>query len=496
MVQSLSRYFRCSNPFLDFTVDGQLSAAPGFFRFGPDAICYGRSSKGLLSDNPGQPLDDVSHHVRLDHGRVVLPFDPEEIIGNLRSERYAAGCAQYASSRGLIRDAYYLVRPLLPLAVRKYLQRIYLRGWEDIPFPKWPVDRTVDRLFQEFVVLALKSTELESIPFIWFWPDGANACAVMTHDVEAAPGKRFCSQLMDLDSSFGIPASFQIVPEKRYSVEPEFLEEIRRRGFEVNVQDLNHDGNLFRDEAEFERRVKKINSYGREYQAAGFRSAILYRKQEWFDRLEFEYDMSVPSVAHLDPQGGGCCTMMPYFVGELVELPVTTTQDHSLFNVLDDCTMTVWKQQAELILKHHGLMNFIIHPDYIRGARAQSTYKNLLSSLASLRRKHGVWVALPRDVSSWWRQRDCMVLTRKGENWSVEGEGSEKARVAFATLQGDRLVYSFADQPAWPLADTRAANSPIVARFGLGGLEGRESHRRHPETSEVGVCEAAMKPRK
>src|ERR1019366_10637229 len=117
--------------------------------------------------------------------------------------------------------------------------------------------------------------------------------------------------------------------------------------------------------------------------------------------------------------------------------------DHSLFNVLDDCTMTLWKQQAELILKQHGLMNFIVHPDYILGERAQSTYKSLLSSLARLRRKHGVWVALPRDVSRWWRQRDCMVLTRKGGNWSVEGEGSERARVAFATLQGDRLVYSF-----------------------------------------------------
>jgi hypothetical protein len=150
--------------------------------------------------------------------------------------------------------------------------------------------------------------------------------------------------------------------------------------------------------------------------------------------------------------------MMPYFVGELVELPVTTTQDHSLFNVLDDCTMTLWNQQTELILKQHGLMNFIVHPDYILGERAQSTYKSLLSSLANLRRKHGVWVALPRDVSRWWRQRDRMFLTRKGGNWSVEGEGSERARVAFATLQVDRLVYSFADQPTWPLADVRAAN--------------------------------------
>ena len=58
--------------------------------------------------------------------------------------------------------------------------------------------------------------------------------------------------LMDLDDSFGIPASFQIVPEERYSVEAEFINEIRRRGFEVNIQDLNHDGKLFQENSLFE----------------------------------------------------------------------------------------------------------------------------------------------------------------------------------------------------------------------------------------------------
>ena len=147
--------------------------------------------------------------------------------------------------------------------------------------------------------------------------------------------------------------------------------------------------------------------------------------------------------------------MMPYFVGELVELPVTTIQDHSLFNVLDDYSMTLWNQQAELILKQHGLMHFMVHPDYILGERAQSTYRSLLRSLARWRIEQGVWVALPRDVNRWWRQRDRMVLTQKGENWSVEGEGSEKARVAFATLQADRLVYSLADPQVSAMPVTR-----------------------------------------
>jgi hypothetical protein len=51
-----------------------------------------------------------------------------------------------------------------------------------------------------------------------------------------------------------------------------------------------------------------------------------------------------------------------------------------------------------------------------------------------------------------------------------------------------------ADAPAWPLSDVRGANSPIVARFGLAALEGRQSQHRDSETSDAG--NAATDPRK
>src|SRR6185437_8114699 len=165
-----------------------------------------------------------------------------------------------------------------------------------------------DSIFEKLLVLALKSEGLTEIPFIWFWPDSAQGAAVMTHDVETETGRVFCSELMDINDGFQIPASFQVVPEKRYPVPEEYLREIEDRGYEVNVQDLNHDGRLFDDYEEFTRRAAKINQYAKQYRAVGFRSAILYRKQEWYRHLDFEYDMSVPNVAHLDPQRGGCCS--------------------------------------------------------------------------------------------------------------------------------------------------------------------------------------------
>ncbi len=75
--------------------------------------------------------------------------------------------------------------------------------------------------------------------FVWFWTDGFSCCAIVTHDIETSAGVAFCSQLMDLDESFGLKSSFQVVPEKRYTVSTQFLEELRKRGFESNIHDLN-----------------------------------------------------------------------------------------------------------------------------------------------------------------------------------------------------------------------------------------------------------------
>ena len=84
---------------------------------------------------------------------------------------------------------------------------------------------------------------------------------------------------MDMEDSFGVKASFQIIPERRYEVTADWLDSIRQRGFEVVVHDLNHDGNLFRDKEEFLRRAKRINTYKERFCASGFRAAVLYRRQ-------------------------------------------------------------------------------------------------------------------------------------------------------------------------------------------------------------------------
>ena len=169
-------------------------------------------------------------------------------------------------------------------------------------------------------MLALKAQGQSRIPFIWFWPDGAPACAMMTHDIEGQAGLDFCDELMDIDDSYAIKSAFQLIPGGREASWRRTALRMRERGFEVNLHDLNHDGQLFARKDTFRRQAKRINEHAREFGCDGFRSGAMYREQQWFEAFEFSYDMSVPNAAHLEPQRGGCCTVMPYFVGDILEL--------------------------------------------------------------------------------------------------------------------------------------------------------------------------------
>jgi hypothetical protein len=457
--------FRCPDNLFQIGTNGELSGDPGFFRFGSDLICYGKSSSFKTSPIAAPTLPDAQEYARADGGGVSLPFSLSEVVEALRREEYVGSLGHNAhalAQNRFVRLGYYLIRPLLPVSARKYLQRLALYGWEKYPFPRWPVDISVEQIIESVLVMILRTTEEQGLPFIWFWPEGKQACAVMTHDVETSLGRDFCERLMDVDDAFGIKASFQVVPERRYKVPRSYLDRIAQRGFEVNVQDLNHDGHLFDEYEEFQRRRKAINEYADVFKARGFRSAVLYRKIDWLKSLHFEYDLSIPNVAHLDPQRGGCCTVFPYFIGDILEIPVTTTQDYSLFHILRDYSLDLWKQQTSVILEKHGVMNFIIHPDYVTEGPEMAVFKNLLAYLAELRDKAGVWIPLPRELNDWWRQRSRMQLVKNGSGWEIVGEGRERARLAYARLVDGKLVYDLAPLTSGPAEPAReSARAPV-----------------------------------
>lgn len=443
---ALRDYFRVSVSSTNLWETGEPLASPGFFHFGPNIVCYGNSSGGTSPEFASSGRFDALQLTRPNGAGTYIPFDFSSVIENLRTERYLLCSGKKGLSRHpYVRKIYYGVRELLPVSVRRHLQKSYFRDWQKIPFPYWPVDFTADALHREFLKLVMKTNQISKIPFIWFWPEGANSCSILTHDVETASGRDYSSTLMDINLAHGFRASFQVIPEKRYEVPESYWNEIRNRGFEFNVHDLNHDGYLYYDKNEFLRRAQLINGYVKKYQARGFRAGAMYRNVDWLSAYEFSYDMSVPNVAHLEPQRGGCCTVMPYFIGNILEIPLTTAQDYSVFNILEQFSIDLWKRQISMILQHNGLISLLSHPDYLIDPKPRAIYEQLLTHLRKVCDDNNVWHALPGDVDRWWRARSQMNLLERDGFWQIEGPESHRARLAFASLDGDRLVYSLAD---------------------------------------------------
>src|SRR5579862_6938998 len=106
-----------------------LHPQPGYFRFGPEAICYGQSAFTSPAKLNGAGLPDLARYVSLRGSTLRLPFDASRIIDNLRFERYPAnghGGTSAVLSSELARRVYYNLRPMLGDSLWKGLQRWFL----------------------------------------------------------------------------------------------------------------------------------------------------------------------------------------------------------------------------------------------------------------------------------------------------------------------------------------------------------------------------------
>jgi hypothetical protein len=168
--------------------------------------------------------------------------------------------------------------------------------------------------------------------------------------------------------------------------------------------------------------------------AVGFRSPATHRTWGLMPLLGFDYDSSYPDTDPFEPQGGGCCSWWPFFNGDLVELPITLPQDHTLFAILRRDDESAWVEKASLLRDRGGMSLLITHPDYMLEPRFTALYGRFLEAFAGDDR---MWHALPRDVSAWWRRRAASTVESRDGEWRVVGPASDEAAV--------RLV-----EPAWP----------------------------------------------
>jgi len=77
-------------------------------------------------------------------------------------------------------------------------------------------------------------------------------------------------------------------------------------------------------------------------------------------------------------------------------------------------------------------------------SRNRKVYESLLAYLQQMVAREKIWATLPGDVDRWWRARAQMQLVPCESGWEIVGPEKERARLAYAVLNGDRVTYEIA----------------------------------------------------
>jgi glycosyltransferase involved in cell wall biosynthesis len=319
--------------------------------------------------------------------------------------------------------AYYLVKPFMPWRLRLALRRWRANSRRVTYADVWPID-----------------PKAGATPPAWpGWPESKRFALVLTHDVEGRKGLARVERLMELEAKYSFRSSFNFVPKGDYTLSSELREKMDASGFEVGVHGLEHDGKLYSSVTKFAERAARIREHVREWNASGFRSPLMQHKLSWLHELGVEYDASTFDTDPFEPEPDGFGTIFPFWVpgpngSGFVELPYTLAQDFTLFVVLRERNIDIWKQKLDWIAEHGGMALLNTHPDYMtfRGGTAErdefpvSHYEEFLR-YAREKYEGAFWSGTPREVARCYcgsvplssrnsRKKICMLTHSTYEN--------------------------------------------------------------------------------
>jgi len=87
--------FRCpASELPEFGITGNPGEAKGFFRFGPDAVCFGRVAGETRPTLKGD-LFDAANATMAGERSIFLPFHPKEIADCWRNQAPGASITEF-----------------------------------------------------------------------------------------------------------------------------------------------------------------------------------------------------------------------------------------------------------------------------------------------------------------------------------------------------------------------------------------------------------------
>jgi hypothetical protein len=368
--------------------------------------------------------------LRASDGSLFLPFDPNEAAAALLSEAYVGGLSGRLA--GMARRLYYAGRFVLPRWALLRLRRRFAHVQQRTRFPRWPAESSLHDLY------ALVLTEAEGIagqpiPTLAPWPNGHRWAFVATHDVERLTGYDNIGALLAIERELGFRSALYLVPERDYSISSDLVTSLAEEGFEVGLHGLRHDGRDLHPQF-FGRRLGDMQRYAAAWGAVGFRAPATQRDPALIRRLGLEYDSSYSDVATFEPQRGGTCSVWPFMIGDVVELPITLEQDGTLLDVLGLTTHAMvdhWTAKTAFVRARGGLAMLLTHPDYMLTENRRAGYKKFLETVGD-----DAWKALPRDVSRWWRRRaETRIVADDREGWKAVGPAADEVRIVLGAAK-------------------------------------------------------------
>jgi peptidoglycan/xylan/chitin deacetylase (PgdA/CDA1 family) len=343
---------------------------------------------------------------------------------------------------------FYTIKPLIPRPLQIFLRRRMVTYKRKKYGRIWPID-----------------PDTATAPEGWQgWPDNKKFALIISHDVDTQEGHDKCYQLMEIEESLGLRSSFNIVPEK-YRVSPSLIENLKNRGFEVCAHGLNHDGKLFFSRKIFNQRAKRINHYLQKWGSKGFTSPSMLCNLDWMHALNITHSTSTFDTDPFEPQQNPVRTIFPFWVQNTyatrrpsenaqfcsrprkakvlttdihkvfrglkvepdegidqkgvfsegltgyVELPYTMPQDFTLFILMKEQTLHVWKNKLDWIARKGGMALFNSHPDYMNFNEQKNgpeeypvTYYTEFLEYIKNRYKDQCWHVLPNQMARFWQQ--------------------------------------------------------------------------------------------
>ncbi len=295
---------------------------------------------------------------------------------------------------------------------------------------------------------------------------------ISTHDVESIKGVQRVEWLKELESKHGFRSSFNFVPEGDYRVPNSLRRALEESGFEVGVHGLEHDGKLYSSKAKFRAKATAIRKYLQLWGASGFRSPLMQHNLSWLHELGAEYDSSTFDTDPFEPQPDGVGTIFPFWVPGpagtgYVELPYTLVQDFTLFVVLRERDIEIWKRKLDWIAEHEGMALLNTHPDYMCfegvAQRDEFSVAHYEEFLRYVREKYGdtFWMATPREVARYYRAS----LPR-----ALRNSRKKVCMITYSNYAGDNRVRRYAEALA-----KRGDRVDVISINGSDGPLGAET---------------------